>query len=157
MCQRVCAECPLGQGIKQLAVRWERRPPWWLMYTTLVVLSVQTSTCLSCILKHPGEVAARPQNEKLQHFVSSSTGQQPPLMHRNTNAHLLSCRHSQRFAESLSSEAKSCCAFARALLLYPHCGAGCAWRNMHANCHWLVLLTLEGDWALGRDPISQSH
>ncbi len=25
-----------------------------------------------------------------------------------------------------------------------------------ANCHWLVLLTLEGDWALGRDPISQS-
>ncbi len=86
MCQRVCAECPLGQGIKQLAVRWERRPPWWLMYTTVVVLSVQTSTCLSCILKHPGEVAARPQNEKLQHFVSSSTGQQPPLMHCNTNA-----------------------------------------------------------------------
>ncbi len=28
--------------------------------------------------------------------------------------------------------------------------------NTHANCHWLVLLTLEGDWALGRDPISQS-
>ncbi len=32
----------------------------------------------------------------------------------------------------------------------------CAWRNTHANCHWLVLLTLEGDWALRRDPISQS-
>ncbi len=57
----------------------------------------------------------------------------------------------------LGSEAKSWCAFARALLLYPRCRAGCAWRNTHANCHWLVLLTLEGDWALGRDPISQSH
>ncbi len=52
--------------------------------------------------------------------------------------------------------AKNCCAFARALLLYPHRGAGCAWRNTHANRHWLVLLTLEGDWALRRDPISQS-
>ncbi len=35
-------------------------------------------------------------------------------------------------------------------------GAECAWQNTHANCHWLVLLTLEGDWALRRDPISQS-
>ncbi len=25
---------------------------------------------------------------------------------------------------------------------------------MHANCHWLVLLTLYGDWVLGRDPIT---
>ncbi len=60
-------------------------------------------------------------------------------------------------AHSLGSSAKNWCAFARALLLYPRCGAGCAWRNTHANCHWLVLLTLEDDWALGRDPISQSH
>ncbi len=59
-------------------------------------------------------------------------------------------------AHSLGSSAKNWCAFARALLLYPHRGAGCAWRNTHANCHWLVLLTLEGDWALRRDPISQS-
>ncbi len=29
-------------------------------------------------------------------------------------------------------------------------------RPWDGNCHWLVLLTLEGDWALRRDPISQS-
>ncbi len=28
--------------------RRERRPPWWLMYATVAVLSVRTSTCLSC-------------------------------------------------------------------------------------------------------------
>ncbi len=58
--------------------------------------------------------------------------------------------------EAYTGPAKNCCAFARALLLYPHRGAGCTWRNTHGNCHWLVLLTLEGDWALRRDPISQS-
>ncbi len=47
---------------------------------------------------------------------------------------------------------KNWCAFARALLLYRHCRAGCAWRITNANCHWLVLLTLKGDWALERDP-----
>ncbi len=25
-------------------------------------------------------------------------------------------------------------------------------QSTHDNCHWLVLLTLEGDWALWRDP-----
>ncbi len=25
-------------------------------------------------------------------------------------------------------------------------------QSSHTNCHWLVLLTLEGDWALWRDP-----
>ncbi len=44
----------------------------------------------------------------------------------------------------------------RASSVHTHRGAECAWRNTHANCHWLVLLTLEGDWALRRDPISQS-
>ncbi len=29
--------------------------------------------------------------------------------------------------------------------------------KLHANSHWLVLLTLDGDWALGRDPIYISH
>ncbi len=29
-------------------MRRERRPPWWLMYTTVAVLSVRTSTCFSC-------------------------------------------------------------------------------------------------------------
>ncbi len=29
-------------------MRRERRPPWWLMYATVTVLSVQTSTCFSC-------------------------------------------------------------------------------------------------------------
>ncbi len=29
-------------------MRRERRPPWWLMYATVAVLSVRTSTCLSC-------------------------------------------------------------------------------------------------------------
>ncbi len=60
-------------------------------------------------------------------------------------------------AERLGSEAKSWCASAHALLLYPRCGAGCAMQSTHANCHWLVLLILEGDWALGRDPICVSH
>ncbi len=55
------------------------------------------------VLKRPGEVAARPQNEELQHAVRSSTGQQPPLTRRNTNAVLLSCKHSRRFAERLGS------------------------------------------------------
>ncbi len=55
-----------------------------------------------------------------------------------------------------NAEAVSYEAIRAALLLYPHRGAECAWRNTHANCHWLVLLTLEGDWALRRDPISQS-
>ncbi len=101
-------------------------------------------------LKRRGEVAAWPQRK-------SSTGQRPPLTRCNTNALLWdsSCEHSGDL-QWLGSEAKSWCAFARALLLYPHRGAECAWRNTHANCHWLVLLTLEGDWALRRDPISQS-
>ncbi len=30
-------------------------------------------------------------------------------------------------------------------------------QSTHANYHWLVLLTLKGDWALGRDPIYVSH
>ncbi len=35
-----------------------------------------------------------------------------------------------------------------ALSFYTHAGgAGCAWRNK------MLLLTLKGDWALGRDPI----
>ncbi len=29
-------------------MRRERRPPWWLMYATVAVLSVRTSTCFSC-------------------------------------------------------------------------------------------------------------
>ncbi len=29
-------------------MRQERRPPWWLMYATVAVLSVRTSTCFSC-------------------------------------------------------------------------------------------------------------
>ncbi len=29
-------------------LRRERRPPWWLMYATVAVLSVRTSTCFSC-------------------------------------------------------------------------------------------------------------
>ncbi len=56
-------------------------------------------------------------------------------------------------AHSLSSSAKNWCAFACTLLVYPRCGVGCVWRNMHTNCQWLVLLTLEGDWAIGRYPI----
>ncbi len=30
-------------------------------------------------------------------------------------------------------------------------------QSMHANSHWLVLLTLKGDWALGRDPNCVNH
>ncbi len=29
-------------------MRRERRPPWWLMYATVAVLSERTSTCFSC-------------------------------------------------------------------------------------------------------------
>ncbi len=61
-----------------------------------------------------------------------STGQQPPLTRRNTYAVSLALQTLWRFAR-LGSEAKSCCAFACALPLYPHRGAGCAWRNTHAN------------------------
>ncbi len=43
------------------------------------------------------------------------------------------------------------------MCICPRCEMGCTWQSMHANCHWLVLLTLEGDWALGRDPIYVSH
>ncbi len=65
--------------------------------------------------------------------------------------------HCMAGAHSLGSLAKNWCAFAHALLLYPRCGAGCAWRNTHANCHWLVLLTLWGDWALrARSHLRQS-
>ncbi len=55
-------------------------------------------------------------------------------------------------AHSLGSSAKNWCAFASALLLYPCCRAGSVWQNTHVNCHWLVLLTLEGDWTLEQDP-----
>ncbi len=54
-------------------------------------------------------------------------------------------------AHSLGSSVKNWCAFARALLLYRRCRAKHGW-NTNANCHWLVLLTLKGDWALERDP-----
>ncbi len=30
-------------------------------------------------------------------------------------------------------------------------------QSTHGNCHWLVLLTLEGDWALRQDPICVSQ
>ncbi len=60
----------------------------------------------------------------------------PPLYGRGTQSRLLS--------EKL-------------MCIYPRCGMGCTWQSMHANCHWLVLLALEGDWALGRDPIYVSH
>ncbi len=39
----------------------------------------------------------------------------------------------------------------------PKLRAECAWRNTHANYHWLVLLTLEGDWAFGWDHIYVSY
>ncbi len=105
------------------------------------------------MLKRPGEVAARPQNESCSTLKWSSTGQQPPLTRSHTNTRqnavlqTLSEIHWKGSAPKRKAD----------VLLYPRCGAGCAWRNTHANCHWLVLLTLEGDWALGRDPISQSH
>ncbi len=60
--------------------------------------------------------------------------------------------HCTAGAHNLRSSAKNWCVFVCALLLYPCCGVGCAWWNTHANCDWLVLLTLESDWALERDP-----
>ncbi len=103
---------------------------------------------LSGALKRRGEVAAWPSLEEESALDSD-------LRWRAVTPTLLVLQTLWRL-QWLGSEAKSWCAFARALLLYPHCGAECAWRNTHANCHWLVLLTLEGDWALRRDPISQS-
>ncbi len=64
---------------------------------------------------------------------------------RNVPSPRLLCHRCMARALSLGSTAKNWCAFVSALLLYLR--VGCAGRNTHANCHWLVLLTLKGDWA----------
>ncbi len=70
-----------------------------------------------------------------------------------TSHHHGCCTSAVRLGHTVSApQRKTDVQFARALLLYPRCGAGWAWRNTHGNCYWLVLLTLVSDWALERDP-----
>ncbi len=80
----------------------------------------------------------RPQNEKLQHAVKSSIGQQPPLTHLNTNA---VCCLADTLGDSGEASAlqRKAVVHLHALSFYT-CTAG--WgahgihtRNIHANCH----------------------
>ncbi len=60
-------------------------------------------------------------------------------------------------AHSLCSSAKKLCAL-HALSFYTHAaGQGAHGKTRMPTVIGLFLLTLEGDWALGRDPIYVSH
>ncbi len=86
--------------------------------------------------------------------IECSTGQQPPLTRRNTNAVVSLCRHSEICKARLRSEKLMCVCTRSPFIPAPRGGVRVA---KHARqLSLLVLLTLEDDWALRRDPISQS-
>ncbi len=77
-----------------------------------------------------------------------------------TSADAPSQQHCQTLRRRLGSKAKSWCAFARGLLLYPRYGAGCMWRTLKGDWalgHSLMLRKCDSDWLKGDPRLQPKH